>query len=299
MLDFTGKTNTTPTTNAPSKGRTMNNYPIQDSSIEPREYAKFGNQLRRLAKTLDSANLNIPESLTQGPMSYEQQANQLVTELAQSSTENHLDKAAEATLNGEDPTPHLLNAAAWDRRLGLNKRILELSRAKYVEQVNDNADNITEQLRKNDFTPAIRRLKTLLTKHPDKPWNLDLAVSSGDYAHAAIIKDNQDIADTLHEAITIRGLIYNDEAFTTPAAYITKPGYKGKVQTADLNWWATIINAGYTPHLPTANEWEALEQSEPFTKHREAEAKKIAEFNATEEPQIVQNLMHEGRQMSR
>lgn len=79
---------------------------------------------------------------------------------------------------------------------------------------------------------------------------------------------------TAYEA---RRKLYNDDAFTTEAAWVTEPGLTSKPDPANLQWWMTLLENGHEAHYPTGAEWQRLDSSEAFTEHRQQQAQRKAD----------------------
>lgn len=289
MIDFTGG----PRTKGDGSNTTtrQTTVPTYDTDFDIDPFAdtdpKFAGKVRRLAATFRELNLEVPEQLLNGPVTSPGAVNGMIVEHAPTAREDHLDKAARALANGEDPTEHLIRHNAWsDANQGeLKARVFNLQRQNMIDLLHQHADSITEQIRAALFTPSIRALKDLLKANPGKQWDLETAVSTGDYIHAATIKDNQKHAATLARAVEIRAGLYNEQAFTTDAALATTPGLSAKVgkpQPDSLNWWMSLLTNGIEPHFPTAAEWHALNTDKEFTEHRD----EIARRKAEQQPEV-------------
>ncbi|WPR65498.1 hypothetical protein SLW73_04015 [Glutamicibacter protophormiae] len=290
MINFAGNTNN----NQNESDELHMNYNIEDRldqthTITPR--------LRGITRAIRKHNLKAPKILTEDLITNQQQAAARVRDLAPAANIPNLEAAAQAIIAGEDPSEHMANYAAWYGIHALTEQIVTTARAQFIDALNEHADDLTEQVRRTIFEPALRRLKALIEKHPGKNWDLEAAVQNKDYAHAQLIDKNQDIAEQLDQAYMLRAMFYNSNAFTTPAAVVTTAGYKGSTNTASLQWWAMTIGNGHTAHLPTATAWEDLHNSKEHAEARKADAEALAADQP--EAQVVQTLMHEGRMMSR
>ncbi|MGP5598100.1 hypothetical protein ACTXOJ_03685 [Glutamicibacter arilaitensis] len=292
--DFTGKS--TETTEAPTvtpaieKAHPMNRYALTENShTNPSTGStyKLPQTLRSITRMLKNHNLDAPQELLNGLASTVIAAKQRVNALNPESNGQYLDNAAQAVLKGEDPQEHLLQHVIWSQTtVGLEQRVEALARANYLQALNSNADNITRQIGKKLFFPALADLASLLDKHPGKQWSLDAAVNAKDFTHAALIESNAHIANKLHDACQLRALLYTPEAFTDEAAYVTLPGFKGNFATDNLQWWVQILDQGHSLWFPTANEWHKATNGEEFSEYRKAEAEALAELNAEAETEL-------------
>ncbi|WP_431710710.1 hypothetical protein [Glutamicibacter uratoxydans] len=272
------------------------NYEIENSLDR---IPQLNRLMRQINQAIQQHNLKAPKILTEEPILSPQQAAIRLRAFVPASTTANLEAAAQAVIAGEDPTEHMESYAVWFRSHDLTEQIVTIAREQFIDALNEHADNLTEQVRRTIFEPALRRLKTLLKNHPDKNWDLNTAIHNKDYAHAQAIDKNLEIAQQLDLAYKLRALFYNDKAFTNPAAILTTAGFKGNTDTSNLSWWTLTISNGHTAHLPTASEWQDLLNSKAHAEARAAEAKELAELDVNQEPVIVQNLMHEGRPMTR
>ncbi|GGJ72855.1 hypothetical protein [Glutamicibacter ardleyensis] len=287
--DFTGKTTPTPTPTTPTteKRIPMRNYTINASTGEgtlPGYNYNLPRILRNISRALNKHNLDAPQVLLNGLIATVTDAKKRASELGAENHGQHLDNAAQAVINGEDPEEHLMRYVAWGQTYhALPQRIEELSRSNFIQAVNDNADNITRQIGDKLFFPALAELSKLIQAHPGKQWNIDIAVNAEDYQHAETIKKHAYIAETLHAACELRGMLYNEETFTDSAAYMTLPGFVGTIRTDSLQWWATVLGQGHSLWFPTATDWHKATHGQEYTEHREAEAKALAELNSEAE----------------
>ncbi|MGO2081646.1 hypothetical protein ACTXM3_15710 [Glutamicibacter arilaitensis] len=244
-------------------------------------------RFRNIGRLLNTYNLDAPKELLVGLIATLTEAKKHVDSLVAEIHGQGLDAAAHAVLNGENPEEHLMRFVAWNQTIGgLQQRVEALARENFLQLVNDNADNLTHQIGEKLFFPTLAELTALIEEHPGKQWNLDVAVSSKDFAHAALIESNAHIAMKLHDACQLRALLYTHDAFTDEAAYMAEPGFKGAIATDSLQWWATVLDQGLTIWFPTANSWHKATHSEEFTEHRKAEAEALAELNAEAEAEL-------------
>ncbi|MFF1251253.1 hypothetical protein ACFVYC_01970 [Pseudarthrobacter sp. NPDC058329] len=187
---------------------------------------------------------------------------------------DYLEDAAQAVMRGEDPSEHLILAAACNLRPGLAQRIQESGLSIYIDTANKHADDIINAIREQVFEPAIEKLHDLDTKHPDAIWNLETAVAVGAYAQASIIKDHTHIAYTLAETDKARRLLH-PEAYDTDAAWSDQPGLFDTLGEPEaeiikqLHWWMYAIQNGHTPVYDTVSDWLDLDASDAFTEYRE------------------------------
>ncbi|MGP5049110.1 hypothetical protein [Glutamicibacter ardleyensis] len=301
--DFTGKNNTTPSSasTVAKKDTPMRNYSIDhNTGASPSGIYNYNlpRTLRKISQTLKKHNFDVPKILLNGLTATITDAKNRVNEQSAENYGQHLDKAALAVINGEDPEEHLMRHVAWSQAGELVQRVEELSRANFIQAVNDNADNITRQIEEKLFFPALAELSKLIQAHPGKQWNIDIAVNAEDYQHAETIKKHAHIAETLHAACELRGMLYNEEAFTDSAAYMTMPGFVGTIRTDSIQWWVTVLDQGHSLYFPTASEWHKATHGQEFTEHREAEAKALAELNAeaeAEKPEAYQPARWESK----
>ena len=243
----------------------MNECPIiLSSNCRPGDLVEIARSLRRL-------HLNIETNILAGPpVEHQHNAHGLIEAI--SPHRDHLQDAADAVIDGKDPSEHLMLAAAWSLRPGLAQRISEGGRQKYVDILNSNADRIIKALDTQVLRPALKTMRALSVKHPDQYWNLRAAVDSQDFQQAQRIKDQAALCLNLRTMYRIRELLHPD-AFDTDAAWAQEPGildHLGDPQPGELSWWMQAINANFTPWFPTISEWQALDESEPFTEYRES-----------------------------
>ncbi|MGP5265247.1 hypothetical protein, partial [Glutamicibacter arilaitensis] len=201
MIDFTG-TNSTSNT---SEGIPTMNYNITNTTENS---LNLTGKLRKIAKALRDSNVEAPEFLLQDLPQSPSAAFNTIRQLAPEANTNHLAAAAEAVINGEDPTEHMHNYAAWFNINNLADAVFEASRERYINTLETHAGAITESIRKTIFTPALRKLNTLVKNNPGKQWNLDAAIKAKDFAHAELIDKNQHIAEQLHLAYQLRAMLY-------------------------------------------------------------------------------------------
>ncbi|MFJ6355418.1 hypothetical protein [Pseudarthrobacter oxydans] len=244
----------------------MTSYPMIQDIVRP-------NNGRELAAILRRFKLDLPAEILAGPpATYGNDAAALID--AVRPQHDHLEDAAQAVIRGEDPTEHLILAAAWNFYPGLVQRIQESGLKIYIDTVNKHADEIISAIRVQVFEPTIDKLHDLDDDHPNALWNLETALAAGDYKQAAIIKDNAALARTLADTDKARRLLH-PEAYDTDAAWSDQPGLFEVIgepepdTITELHWWMHTITNGHTPVYDTVTEWQKRDASTPFTDYRE------------------------------
>ncbi|MGG5753176.1 hypothetical protein ACQ3I4_11205 [Zafaria sp. Z1313] len=246
-------------------------FPMIPDALRPHDTRQVATLIRRLKLT------GLPAEVTAGPATIRpHEGHERVNSIVQ--RRDHLDDAADAVLRGEDPTDHMILAAAWSFHEGLAQRVQQRSQDGYIDTINANADAILTAVKQQVFNPTIEKLRGLADKHPDVTWNLDTALGIEDYEQAQRIKALRPTIQRLVWADELRRLIHPD-AYEGDAAWTNTPGLIPDVpdpeDLASAGWWMSLILDGHEPVYDTAAEWWARDHSERFTEFREAAASKV------------------------
>lgn len=283
--NFTGKTTATPEQTEP-KATMPHALPLAldredalDRNLKGDGNHRFAAYVKDTVSPLEKLAIELPSEITAKPLASPNGVVQILKEQVPEAFEDHIGNAARALLEGKNPSEHLTLHNAWslDNRALLQRRVFELEIEVWFDNLNKHAENFIEQIRDKIVNPALDALDQLLALHPGKQWNLNQAVKECDFLHAAVIKEAESHASKLATAYEARRKLYNEDAFTTDAAWVTEPGLTSKPDPASLQWWMTLLEAGHEPHYPTGAEWQHLDNSEAFTEHRQQQAQRKAD----------------------
>ena len=243
----------------------MNNFSINPAfDFSPRALEHMAREMRRL-------RLKLSEPILAGPPSnMDHDSRKLIANAIP--MRDHLEDAAQAVLRGDDPTEHMVLAAAWSFLPGLAQKITESGKLAYLDVVNANADKIVKALDKQIIQPALKAMRALHEEFPNEIWDLETASSLQKFAQAQRIIDHDGIVRNLEAAYKLRTSLHPN-AYDNDAAWAKEPGLIdliGEPKPGQLAWWMHALSAGFNPWFPTVTEWIALSRTSTFIDYYES-----------------------------